>query len=145
MQERRYLAGEYIVRQGEEGASLFIVAEGLVNISLKDNHGQEKWLARIEPGRYFGEISLLTGQPRSASAQAATEVICYKITKEILEPIFQNQPELLEKISAIMADRQLQLCRVQAQADAEICAFEDPNNGHWFLHQMQRFFGIKLG
>ena len=145
MQERRYLPGEYIVRQGQEGASLFIVAEGLVNILVNDNHGQEKWVARIEPGRYFGEMSLLTGQPRAASAQAATEVICYKITKEILEPIFQKQPELLEKISTIMADRQMQLCRVQSEANAEICAFEQTKNGHWFLHQMQRFFGIKLG
>jgi hypothetical protein len=44
-----------------------------------------------------------------------------------------------------MADRQMQLCRVQSEANAEICSFEQTKNGHWFLHQMQRFFGIKLG
>ena len=145
MQERRYLPREYIVRQGQNGASLFIVAEGLVNILINDNHDQEKWVAHIEPGRYFGEMSLLTGQPRSASAQAATEVICYKITKETLEPIFQKQPELLEKISTIMAARQIELCRVQSEANAEICSFEQTKNGNWFLQQMQRFFGIKFG
>ena len=136
--------GSDIVRQGQNGASLFIVAEGLVHILINDNHDQEKWVADIEPGRYFGEMSLLTGQPRSASAQAATEVICYKITKETLEPIFQKQPELLEKISTIMAARQIQLCRVQSEANAEICSFEQTKNGNWFLQQRIRIRGCGL-
>ena len=98
MERKKHGAQEFIVTQDEEGSSLFIVEEGLVNILLRDAEGTNKWVAHIQPGGFFGEMALLTGEPRTAPAQAATEVICYEISKEILLPIFQESPELLKKI-----------------------------------------------
>lgn len=142
MQERRFAAKKNIVSQGHAGSSLYIVAEGLVRILVTDENGKKKWVANIEPGRYFGEMSLLTGEPRSATAQADTEVICYEITKDNLMPIFQEQPHLLEKISKIMAERQAQLCKIQEGEDDQTCEEEKEKTTNWLLRQMHSFFGI---
>ncbi len=144
MERKKYGAREFIVTQDEAGSSLFIVQEGLVNILLKDAAGTDKWVAHISPGGFFGEMALLTGEPRAASAQAETEVICYKISKEILTPIFQKSPELLEKISALMAARKIRLHKIETDASAPIGSVEEKTTTNWLLQNMRNFFGIKL-
>jgi potassium efflux system protein len=144
MERKKYGAQEFIVTQNEAGASLFIVEEGLVNILLQDAEGTNKWVAHIQPGGFFGEMALLTGEPRAASAQAATEVICYEISKEILLPIFQESPELLEKISAKMAARKIRLRKIETDTCAQIGSAEEETTTNWLLQNMRNFFGIKL-
>ena len=144
MERKKYGAQEFIVTQDEAGSSLFIVEEGLVNILLKDAEGTNTWVAHIQPGGFFGEMALLTGEARAASAQAKTEVICYEISKEILSPIFQESPELLEKISALMATRKIRLQKIETDACAEIDSAEETTTCNWLLQNMRNFFGVKL-
>jgi len=144
MERKKYGAQEFIVNQDEEGSSLFIVEEGLVNILLQDAEGTNKWVAHIQPGGFFGEMALLTGEPRAASAQAETEVICYEISKEILLPIFQESPELLEKISAKMAARKTRLRKIETDTCALVDNGEEQTTCNWLLQNMRNFFGIKL-
>ena len=144
MERNKYGPRKFIVTQDEEGSSLFIVAEGLVNILLKDAEGTNAWVAHIQPGGFFGEMALLTGEPRAASAQAETEVICYEISKEILLPIIQESPELLEKISAKMAARKIRLRKIETDTCALIDNAEEKTTCNWLLQNMQNFFGIKL-
>ena len=144
MERKKYGAQEFIVNQDEAGDSLFIVEEGLVNILLKDAEGTNTWVAHIQPGGFFGEMALLTGEPRAASAQAETEVICYEISKEILSPIFQESPELLEKISALMAARKIRLQKIETDASAQCDSAEETTTCNWLLQNMRNFFGIKL-
>jgi small-conductance mechanosensitive channel/CRP-like cAMP-binding protein len=144
MQRKRYAAKEFIVKQDEEGSSLFIVEEGLVNILVRDAEGFNKWVDHIHPGGFFGEIALLTGEPRTASVQAETEVICYEIDKEVLAPIFQESPELLEKISAVMATRKIRLQMIETGTGVPIDNGEEEKASHWLLQKMRNFFGIKL-
>jgi small-conductance mechanosensitive channel len=144
MERKKYGPQEFIVIQDEEGNSLFIVEEGLVNILLKDAEGTNTWVAHIQPGGFFGEMALLTGEARAASAQAETEVICYEISKEILTPIFQESPELLEKISAMMATRKIRLRKIETDTCALVDNAEETTTCNWLLQNMQNFFGIKL-
>jgi CRP-like cAMP-binding protein len=144
MQERTYGAKEKIVIQDEEGSSLFIVAEGVVSILKRDEEGYSQWMAHIEPGQYFGEMSLLTGQARAATAQADTEVVCYEITKDILKPIFEKEPGLLQKISLMMSERQLRLSRVQAKEAQPLAAAEKEKTAVRLLKQIQDFFGVRI-
>jgi branched-chain amino acid transport system substrate-binding protein len=144
MERKKYGAQEFIVTQDEEGDSLFIVEEGLVDILLKDAEGTNTWVAHIQPSGFFGEMALLTGEPRAASAQAATEVICYEISKEILTPIFQESPELLEKISAMMGARKIRLRKIETDTCAQACSAEEETTCNWLLQNMRNFFGIKL-
>lgn len=142
MQKKEFHAKEFIVTQGEEGSSLFVVEEGLVNILVKDAKGKNRWVAHIPAGGFFGEMALLTGEPRTASVQAAGEVICYEIDKDDLLPIFQENPGLLEQISGMMAARKAQLHKIK-KATAEK-AQEVQKETTSLLQKMQNFFGIKL-
>jgi len=144
MEKREFDAKEFIVTQGEAGDSLFIVEEGLVNVLVKDAKGKNKWVAHIQPGGFFGEMALLTGEPRTASIQAATEVLCHEIDKEDLLPIFQEAPELLEKISEMMAARKLQLRKAKKDSGEKADAEEQDKTSNWLLEKMRNFFGIKL-
>ena len=142
MQKREFGEKDMIVTQGEAGDSLFIIEEGLVNILVRDAKGKNKWVAHIQPGGFFGEMALLTGEPRTASVQAETEVVCYEIDKEVLGPIFIEAPDLLELISERMADRKVLLRKVKKGSGEPAAAEHKESNS--LLQKMRNFFGIKL-
>ncbi|MBI1206127.1 MAG: mechanosensitive ion channel [Azospirillum sp.] len=105
--------GEAVVRQGEPGASLFVVVEGLLRVEV-----DAVAVGTLGPGDVFGEMSLLTGDPRSATVTAETAATLFEISDEQLRPILRHQPELVAGLGAIMAERQ-HTRPVAATADAE--------------------------
>jgi CRP-like cAMP-binding protein len=70
MHERRYLPGEIVFDEGEEGQALYLVMSGRVAISRDGADGRQQ-VAMLEPGSFFGDLALLDDTPRSAQAQAA--------------------------------------------------------------------------
>jgi CRP-like cAMP-binding protein len=72
MRSRRFRRGEVIFHVGDPGDALFAIVTGEVKISLPAETGDEAILATLRPGDVFGELSLLDGAPRSASAAALT-------------------------------------------------------------------------
>lgn len=113
---RRAAAGEAIVREGEAGSSLFVLTEGLLEVEARDAQGDSRPVARLSPGGVFGEISLLTGQPRSATVIARTDAVLYEITADSFMPVLQRRPALAEELSVIVAGR---LSRNAALAQVE--------------------------
>jgi CRP-like cAMP-binding protein len=77
MRSRRFRRGEVIFHVGDPGDALFVIVSGDVKISLPSDTGEEAILATLGPGAVFGELALLDGAPRSASAtaQSATETV----------------------------------------------------------------------
>src|SRR5205807_1998880 len=98
-----------IVRQGDRGDSMYFIVEGRVGISFHSNGAGERQVSVMEPGEFFGESSLLTGEPRNANGVALTRVDCYRLDKAGLEGFVRRLPELAEDMSVVMAHRQLQL------------------------------------
>lgn len=98
---RVYGTDEIIVRQGEGGSSLFIVLKGALDASIDG-----VVVGQICQGSFFGEMSLLTGEPRTATVRAACEVWLAEITKELMEPILRANPAILETLSSILAERE---------------------------------------
>ncbi len=90
-----YGSGETIVRQGEDGQSMFVVLNGTVSVVLEPSRNE---LARIPAGGYFGEMSLLTGEPRSATVLALGDVATIEIGAELFRRIAAVHPEAIEKI-----------------------------------------------
>lgn len=103
-----YMKGRKIVNQGEEGDSFYILAEGLLKVYIRDERGKEQEIARIGPGSCFGEMSLLTGAPRSATVQAEIDSVVYLITKENLLPIMEGNAKLVHNLGELLAERQLE-------------------------------------
>jgi CRP-like cAMP-binding protein len=90
-----YGSGETIVRQGEEGQSMFVVASGAVSVVLEPAREE---VARIQRGGYFGEMSLLTGEPRSATVLAVGDVVVVEIGADLFRRLAAVHPEAIEKI-----------------------------------------------
>jgi small-conductance mechanosensitive channel/CRP-like cAMP-binding protein len=99
--QRRLLFGapERIVRQGEAGSSMYVILGGRVEVLLEAEGGAELPVAEMRAGESFGHMSLMTGEPRSATVRAAGDVVLVEITKEALAPVLEAQPELVEALA----------------------------------------------
>jgi small-conductance mechanosensitive channel len=103
-------AGEVIVKQGEPGQSMFVIARGTVSVVLEPGRQE---VARIEPGGYFGEMSLLTGEPRSATVIAMDDVTTVEIGAELFRRLAAVHPQAIEQIGVAAMTRRADLERVK--------------------------------
>jgi small-conductance mechanosensitive channel/CRP-like cAMP-binding protein len=104
----RYAAGEAIVRQGQPGRSLFVVLRGEVSVTLLATTGE---VARLRGGDVFGEMSLLTGEARSATVTAATDCDVLEIDAEGFRTVVMANPSVLEHVTNVTAARRDELNR----------------------------------
>ena len=102
---QNYPAAAVIVGEGEPGNSLFVVISGLLDVSRRGLATRPRSIGRLVAGDAFGEMSLLTGAPRSATITAVTPATLAEITKETLEPILNAYPALILRLSEIQAAR----------------------------------------
>jgi small-conductance mechanosensitive channel/CRP-like cAMP-binding protein len=135
----RYTAGEALVRQGEAGRSLFVVRTGDVRIERTDA-GSPRELARLGPGSFFGEMSLLTGEPRSASVVALGEVEVVVVEKDAFSTLLHDDGHLARALSEALEERTSEQARVAAPA-ADTTGQQAVTDG--LLDRIQRFFGLE--
>ena len=126
-----YAAGERIVRQGEPGASMFVVTRGEAVVVIEPG-GQE--VARHGPGGFFGEMSLLTGDPRSASVKAVTDLELLEITVDGFRQFVLANPSALEMVATAVSTRAAELAAKRTSGPA--AAAEPPQT---FLTRVRRF------
>ena len=107
--------------------------------------GAERSLATLGPGDYFGEMSLLTGAPRSATIRAVEETGLVILRKEALRPLLVADPTVLERLSKTLARRQAE--RDDAINRAAVSEYEGPgaDRASQLLGRMRRFFGLMGG
>ena len=104
---QRFGRGERVIEQGAEGGSMFMLLRGEASVLVKAN-GCETQVATLRDGDYFGEMSLLTGEPRSATVVAHTDCEMWEIGKEVLGEILQQNHTLVENLSDLLAKRRLE-------------------------------------
>ncbi len=134
---RIYAAGERIVRMGQEGHSMFVIVRGKVHVEITEN-GREKIINTLAENDFFGEMSLLTGQERTATVVADEETEVLSIEKKALKPILEKNPQLVEMISEIIYQRKLGL---EAATQAN-----DPNiveKSRGVIRSIKVFFGLR--
>lgn len=98
-EERTYAAEEPIIRQGESGESMFIITDGRVKVSVESSDSAPVHIRDLVRGDYFGELSLMTGDPRSATVTATVETRVLEVGRQAFRSILKEQPELVEKLS----------------------------------------------
>jgi small-conductance mechanosensitive channel/CRP-like cAMP-binding protein len=96
---RQYAAKKALVTAGETGKSMFMVVEGVVDV-LAPNGAR---LASLSPGAFFGERSLLTGEPRLADVRARTDVVAYELKHKDLRILTERRPEVGQKLTRAVA------------------------------------------
>ena len=136
----RVPAGTVVVRQGDAGSSLYVVVEGLLDVDITFPDGRSRKVRSVGPGAMFGEYSLLTGAPRSATVTARTESILLEITKADLEPTLTRSPELAQAMSATLAAREAE--RPLLATDAPEAAPGPPLDEQGLLGRIRAFFGL---
>jgi len=104
---RRLPDGAFAIREGEAGESFFFVADGEVNVFATDGLGRQTDLARLHEGSVFGEMALLSAQPRSASVQAVGECDLLEVGKATLATVADELAAVAEALHAFTRERLL--------------------------------------
>ena len=130
-----YGAGEMIVRQGDAGQSMFVLLDGEVRVVLEPKRNE---VARIQRGGYFGEMSLLTGDPRSATVLAEGDVTVVEIGAELFRRVIAAHPEAIEKIGMAVLVRRGELDQIRTAASETTTVA-----GSTLITRMKRF--LRLG
>jgi small-conductance mechanosensitive channel/CRP-like cAMP-binding protein len=110
--------GEKLIEQGQAGDSMFVLARGEANVIVQRN-GEPTVVAVLKAGDCFGEMSLLTGERRSATVVAQTDCEVAEIEKASLQEILQAQPQLLNRLSELLAQRQMATEGILASRSAD--------------------------
>lgn len=136
-----YGRGETIVRQGEKGDSMFAIVHGTAKVQ-HDRAGKLHEVGTLKYGDCFGEMSLLTGDPRSASIIAESDCELIEIAKEKLAPVLEDQPALLNQLSNLLAERRLQLENTSQVAPTENVNEARRQYAASFLSKLKSFFEL---
>jgi CRP-like cAMP-binding protein len=136
-----FAPGEPITRQGAVAHWLYIMMTGTAEVRVNFD-GVEKVLTRIDAPDFFGEMGLMTGEPRTATVVALTEVECYRLDKEAFIRIIKDRPEIASEISDLLANRRVALEALRQDMDAEAKARCIDAEKHRLLGTIERFFGL---
>jgi len=104
-EERTCYPGEVIFHRGEPGDELFLVKHGRVNVFITSDVGEKIILTNAQPGEVFGEISLLDGGPRTASASAVDPTTLLRLCRSKLLELVQMHPHVALDLLTVMGHR----------------------------------------
>ena len=131
-----FAPGETVIRAGDPGSSMFVVHNGRVSVQVSEN-GRARTVATLSDGAFFGEMALFTGEPRTASIVAIEETEVLEIGHAAMKRVFDNNPDLVESLSYIIAERRQALTATKQASGSE------PDESAGLLSSIKRFFGMK--
>ncbi len=132
-------AGTSFIRQGEAGNSMFVLLDGAAHVSLDMPDGEKREVAVLASGDIVGEMSLMTGAPRTTSVTSLTAVRLLEVTNEAMERLLAAEPGLLERFSHVLAVRQSQLSEIASTTGQKRTLERD------ILAQIRKFFSRAFG
>lgn len=135
--ETLFAAGEAIVRQGAPGASMFVIHSGEVCVTIEPGNHE---VARLGPGSFFGEMSLLTGDPRTANVVALTDTLAVEISADHFRRIALAQPAVVDAVGLAVVTRRAGLDKTRSEAAARAASLADQSNS--LASRIKRFLGL---
>ena len=135
----RFGRGETVVREGDAGQSMFLLADGRVGISVHGETDASQRVALLEAGDAFGEISLLTGAPRLATVRTLEESVLVEIDKTTLAPVLEKNPALVDDLDAVVVERKQQTAGQLRKARGG----EDEERPESLRTRIARFFDLR--
>ncbi len=130
-----FAPGETVIRAGDPGSSMFVVHNGRVSVQVSEN-GRPRTVATLQDGDFFGEMALFTGEPRTANIVAVEETEVLEIGHEAMKRVFDTNPDLVESLSHIIAERRQGLV---LQAHSSI---GEADESAGIISAIKRFFGM---
>jgi CRP-like cAMP-binding protein len=152
-EERRRLAeemsvapfarGEAITRQGAEAHWLYIMTRGEAEVRVAVDGNLSKKVATLHEGDFFGEMGLMTGEPRAATIVAQTAVECYRLDKGAFHEIIRRRPKIAEDISHVLARRRVELEAVREGLNEEAMRQRMSRTQGDLLKRIRNFFTLE--
>ncbi len=119
LQPATYASGTRILESGVWHGLLYIIASGTVSVFLQEDTGNSARIAQLGPGECFGEMSLITGEPPSATVRADEDITVWALQEEDFLTLIRTCPTLLQNINAILSRR---LARTNRQILSHVAA-----------------------
>jgi CRP-like cAMP-binding protein len=136
-----FTRGEVMTRQGAAAHWLYIILQGDASVRVSNEAGVDREVQRLHDGSFFGEMSLMTGEPRSATVVALSDVECYRLDKEVFQSVIRKNPQLAEHIAGLLAARSLEIQNVKrdlGESDASTLRKAKRD----MLDKIRDFFGL---
>jgi small-conductance mechanosensitive channel len=135
-----FTTNEVMTRQGAVAHWLYLIIRGQARVDVRRADGEVRFVARLSDGDFFGEMALLTGEPRSATVVAESDVECWRLDREGFQDIVQHRPEIASELSRILAARRVGLKAVHDDKPAAREGLEGAQ--HELLSKITQFFGL---
>ncbi len=136
--------GDVITGQGAVAHWLYLLAEGHAGVVIESASGRSR-VGQIDAegdSNFFGEMGMLTGEPRTATVVAEGQVLCYLLDKEAFTDVLHARPAIAEELAATMAERRSRLeVALQDMDEAQRRALHERNRSE-LLEGIRRFFGL---
>jgi len=131
-----YAAGEAIVAEGDAGDSMFVLARGEAAVTLSQTEGV---VATLRAGAFFGEMSLLTGDARSATVSAVTDCELIEVSADAFRRVVLTDAAIVDRVAAAVETRRAELERHRASRATDGAAAETPQT---FVNRVRRFLRL---
>lgn len=136
-----FAKGDVVTRQGMVAHWLYILVAGEVEVWLEEA-GERRLLTTLPSGSVFGEMGMLTGEPRRATVSAKTDIECYRLDKAGFEDIIRSRPTIASEMTAILVARESQLDDAKKAIGLETSARDQAHKHANILGRIQAFFGL---
>jgi small-conductance mechanosensitive channel len=141
LQYAPFARGDVITKQGNIPHWLYIVAFGEVEVRYEPPHGAPQHISTLRAGQFFGEMALLTGDARSATVIAKSDVECYRLDGKAFQGLLLRRPEIADGMSRIIASRRPDLEKVREAFATQ--PGPAPVEQFDLLGRIRRFFGLR--
>ena len=142
LREQIFASGEVLVRQGEEGDTFYILRDGKVAVSVNDAEGRSTVVAHLGKGQVFGEMSLLTGEKRTATITAEADTTVLALSKAIFAEVLEANAQIAESLAKVLEKRQRENLEKMAKTKELSQDKLDATSSQTILRKIKSFFGL---
>jgi CRP-like cAMP-binding protein len=137
----RFGRGEKIIEEGADGASMFVLVQGAARVCVAQN-GAMLQVASLGRGDYFGEMSLLTGEKRTATVQAEEDCEVIEISQSAMAAVLHQAPDCLNLLSELLAARKMETEGARKDADTPAEEKKEREYRASFLRRLRKVFEL---
>ncbi len=139
-----FAAGETVTHEGARDDGLYMIVRGDAVVCIgagPTGPGSGREVARLQAGQFFGEMSLMTGEARTASVVAASNLVCYRVDKPAFQRILRDTPSVADQIAEVLVARRASLTAARDERE-EVKRDRADTAKHDLLGRIRGFFGI---
>lgn len=137
LRDTPFSQGDVMTRQGAVAHWLYVLVQGEADVWYEAEGSERRHLSTLHAGSVFGEMGLMTGEPRRATVTARTDTLCYRLDKAGFQNILQARPEIAGECARILSEREYQLTAAREEKAVPAHVRE----AH-ILAGIKRFFGL---